>query len=440
MRILIAVHGFPPTHAAGAELRAERMARWMTNHGHEVEVFTIERLDSPGFQQETSVQDGIPVHRLFYDVNEGDDTFRKLYDYPLISQAFRAVVSDRPFDLVHIVSGYLLAKPVVEVAKELSLPVVLTLTEYWFMCARLNLIRPSNELCSGPERAEKCARCLMESKRRYRLPSQAAPKLLDMFWSVFEQTSVPSTVISAVAERQTALRNILDSVDIVICPSQTLIQKFAEFGFDTERYLYIRQGLAAPAALPAARPEQDSPVLRLGYTGQIKPHKGVDLLIDAAVDLLNANEPITLDIWGAENEAPDYVANLKKRTSAYPAIRWNGRYKGGKVWTVLADMDVLVMPSRWYENSPNSILEAQTMRLPIIATNLGGMAELVHHEKNGLLFELDDAQDLQHQIKRLIDDRHLLGKLRAGIPAVKTIDEEMYEILSHYRRCLHQVP
>jgi hypothetical protein len=168
MRILIAVHGFPPTHAAGAELRAERMARWLADHDHEVEVFTIERLDTPGFRMETSIDDGIKVHSLYYDVKDGDETFRNLYDYQPIGDAFREVVLNRSFDLVHIVSGYLLGKPVVEVAKELALPVIITLTEYWFMCARLNLIKATNELCSGPERAEKCARCIMEYKRRYR--------------------------------------------------------------------------------------------------------------------------------------------------------------------------------------------------------------------------------------------------------------------------------
>ncbi len=388
---------------------------------------------------ESAVQDGVRVHRLFYDVKLGDDPFRNLYDYPPVGAAFRQVVSDRPFDLVHIISGYLLAKPVVDVAREMSLPVVITLTEFWFMCARLNLMQATDQLCSGPERVEKCTRCLMEHKRRYRLPSRATPKLMNLFWSVFEHTPITSSMMLAVSARQAALRNTLDAVDLVICPSRYLIGKFAEFGFKTERFLFVRQGLAAP---DTARPDSrraDGDGLRLGYVGQIKTHKGVDLLIDAVVGLLNNQENVSLDIWGTDTESPAYAAALKRRSAHHPAIRWNGRYLGAEVWNVLADMDVLVMPSRWYENSPNSILEAYYMGIPAVVTNLGGMAELVGHEKSGLLFELNDAGDLRRQIRRLIHEPGLLERLRAGIPPVKTIDEEMEEILSHYHRLIERV-
>ncbi|NWG15748.1 MAG: glycosyltransferase [Chloroflexi bacterium] len=415
------------------------MARWLADHDHEVEVFTVERLDEPGFRMESAVQDGVRVHRLFYDVKLGDDPFRNLYDYPPVGAAFRQVVSDRPFDLVHIISGYLLAKPVVDVAREMSLPVVITLTEFWFMCARLNLMQATDQLCSGPERVEKCTRCLMEHKRRYRLPSRATPKLMNLFWSVFEHTPITSSMMLAVSARQAALRNTLDAVDLVICPSRYLIGKFAEFGFKTERFLFVRQGLAAP---DTARPDSrraDGDGLRLGYVGQIKTHKGVDLLIDAVVGLLNNQENVSLDIWGTDTESPAYAAALKRRSAHHPAIRWNGRYLGAEVWNVLADMDVLVMPSRWYENSPNSILEAYYMGIPAVVTNLGGMAELVGHEKSGLLFELNDAGDLRRQIRRLIHEPGLLERLRVGIPPVKTIDEEMEEILSHYHRLIERV-
>lgn len=439
MRILIVVHGFPPTHSAGAERRAERMARWLADHDHEVEVFTVERLDEAGFRKESTLQDGILVHRLFYDVKAGDDPFRNLYDYPQVGEAFRELVLSRPFDLVHIISGYLLGKPVVDVAREISLPVVITLTEFWFMCARLNLIQATDQLCSGPERVEKCTRCLMEHKRRYRLPSQATPRLMDLFWSVFEHTPATSSMMLAVSARQAALRDTLDAVDLVICPSHYLISKFAEFGYKTNRYLFVRQGLAAPnTSRPYHRPVNGHG-LRLGYVGQIKTHKGVDLLVDAVIALLNEGEKITLDIWGTETESPAYVAALKRRSAHYPAIRWNGRYVGAEVWNVLADVDVLVVPSRWYENSPNSILEAFHMGIPVVVTNLGGMAELVGHEKSGLLFELNNAGDLRRQIKRLINEPGLLERLRAGVPPVKTIDEEMEEILGHYRQMLERV-
>lgn len=439
MRILIAVHGFPPTHSAGAERRAERMARWLAANGHTVSVFAVENLTEPGFRVETRQQDGITIHRLHYDVKEGD-FFRNLYDHPGVGEAFRKVIQQESFDLVHVVSGYLLGGQVVHSAREAGLPVVITLTEYWFMCARLNLIQATGALCTGPESDEKCMRCLMEDQRRYRLPAQVAPRLMDAFWELARYMPFSTQMTEAVIQRRKTLHDALDAADLVICPSRYLISKFAEFGFDTEHYTFMRQGLST---LPGSKPKSEpSPTgsLRLGYIGQIKPHKGVDLIVDAVISLLEKGHKVALDLWGSETEAPEYTAMLQERTAAHPSIRWNGRYTGAKVWDVLAGVDALVVPSRWYENSPNVILEAYEMRVPVIVTNLGGMSELVEHEKTGLVFTLNDMDDLHDQIERLLTEPGLLDKLRAGIPHVKTIEEEMRDLLQTYQRLLVKKP
>ncbi len=434
MRILIAAHGFPPTHSAGAERRAERMARWLSANGHMVEVFAVEKLDEPGFRVETTVQDGFAVHRLYYDVKAGD-FFRNLYDYPPAGDALRTVLAQGQFDLVHIVSGYLLGGQAIHTAREAGLPVVITLTEYWFMCTRLNLIQPTGALCTGPESDDKCMRCLMEDKRRFRMAAQTAPPLMDAFWSVARRLPFATTQTTHINERQTTLRQALDAATLVICPSHYLIGKFGEFGFDTQRFVFLRQGLATPVGDKPTF-EHHNHTLRLGYTGQIKRHKGVDLLVDAVIALLDAGEDVSLDLWGSEMEEPQYVAQLKAQAANYPAIHWNGRYTGPKVWEVLAGLDVMVMPSRWYENSPNVILEAYEMGVPMVVTDLGGMAELVEHERSGLVFRLNDAADLRHQVERLLHEPGLLDRLRAGIPPVKTIDTEMREIVGHYEGLL----
>lgn len=432
-RILIAAHGFPPTHSAGAERRAERMAQWFARQGHSVQVFAVENLETPDFRVETREQDGFLVHRLYYNVKAGDH-FRNLYDYPPVGDAFRALISRQQFDLVHIISGYLLGSQVIHAAREHGLPVMLTLTEYYFMCARLNLIQATGHLCSGPESDTKCARCLLEDRRRYRLPAKSAPGLMNVFWKLADQTPLVRPMTQQVARRRVTLKRALESAQQVICPSRFLMKTFAQYGFDTSRFYYLRQGLNVPDPLPVPVPSDGT--LRLGYTGQVKPHKGVDLLVDAVIALLKAGRKVSLDLWGSLTEDPDYVARLRTRSKPYPTIRWNDRYTGPKVWEVLANLDALVIPSRWYENSPNTILEAYAMRLPVIGTDLGGMAELIEQERTGLLFRLNDAADLQRQIERLLDEPHLLDHLRQSIPPVKTVDEEMRETLELYQQVL----
>ncbi len=440
MNILLASHGFPPTHLAGAERRTERMAKWLNTHEHRVVVFTVERIDDPHQRVETREQDGFLVHRLYYDAHSGGvEAFYNIYDNPFVGEALRYVLARDQFDLVHIISGYLLGVPAIEVSKQLGLPVVLTLTEFWFMCARLNLIQSTGALCIGPESIQKCARCLMEDKRRYRLPAQNAPAVMDMLWPIGHFIGFTDEMQDLVYDRQTLLRKALEAVDLVISPSQFLIDKFKEFGFNTIHFVHLRQGLAAPS-IPQhhIQPHREADeALHITYVGQIKYHKGVDILLDAVVDLLDSGENVKLDLWGKETESPEYVSRLKNFSMPYAKIRWNGSFSGSQIWDILRKTDVLVMPSRWYENSPNSILEAFAMRVPVVATNLGGMAELVTHEQNGLLFEVDNVKELRSHLQRLVKDAYLLPKLRADAPSIKTLNQEMGEIITHYTHFLH---
>lgn len=434
MNILIAVHGFPPTHIAGAERVAERIAYWLTAKGHTVEVLAVERLNDPNYRLETEHNNNFTVHRVCYDAAT-TTPYPNSYDSPQLNAAVRQVMGQTRFDLVHIVSGYLLAVPVIRAAREAGIPIVLTLTEYWFMCARLNLLHVDNTLCSGPETPRKCAHCLAEDKRSYNFISKNASPLVELFWN----SPSLQRLEAAVLERREALKHVLDDADVVISPSQFLIDKFAEFGYNTDDFVLIRHGLADSdnnlSPLPKSRRAR-SDTLRLGYTGQLKPHKGIDLIIEAVLPLLAAGHPLTLDLWGPDHEDAHYIQKLKHRTSDYPAVRWRGRYEKRDLNTILASLDTLIVPSRWYENSPSVILEAYAAGIPVIATRLGGMAEMIAHESNGLLFTLNDAHDLRNQIQRLICEPQLLSRLGADLPPVKTADDEVSEIFAQYQQLL----
>jgi glycosyltransferase involved in cell wall biosynthesis len=260
------------------------------------------------------------------------------------------------------------------------------------------------------------------------------PLVADGLWHVLR--FLPSIVARTtdVETRQRTLRTALDRANLVISPSMHLIREFARFGFDTARYQFIRQGLAdlpRRTALTEAGSRPDG--LRLGYAGQLKPHKGVDLVVEAVVRLIESGHVVSLDIWGAKDDAPEYVEALERRAGRLQAIRWRGAYQGN-AWTALDAIDVLVVPSRWIENSPTIVLEAFAAGRPVVATDLGGMAELVSEGKNGLLFKIDDAASLRHQLERLIVEPGLLESLAAGVPPAKSIDEEMAEIVAEYER------
>ncbi|MGV9206416.1 MAG: glycosyltransferase, partial [Promethearchaeia archaeon] len=96
------------------------------------------------------------------------------------------------------------------------------------------------------------------------------------------------------------------------------------------------------------------------------------------------------------------------------------------------DIDVLIVPSLWFENSPLVIHEGIEANIPIITSDLGGMAELVKHGKNGLLFEPRNPDDLHRKMKRFIHEPELLTLLTQKVTKVRTIQEDARDLEKIY--------
>ena len=108
-------------------------------------------------------------------------------------------------------------------------------------------------------------------------------------------------------------------------------------------------------------------------------------------------------------------------------ILFCGRFENDRIAKILSEIDVLVVPSLWYENSPLTIHEAFLARVPVVAAGLGGMAEFVQDGANGLHFEFGSSEDLYRKLTMLERDRSLIARLDR-FPAVKTIQENAVEL------------
>lgn len=165
----------------------------------------------------------------------------------------------------------------------------------------------------------------------------------------------------------------------------------------------------------------------------MKRHKGADLLV-TAWGKLQGDRPRRLTLHGSDEAEAAYGRHLRRMLSKVEFASWPGQFGRDELWDVLSDTDALVVPSRWVENSPNTILEAQAVGVPIVGSNLGGVAELVEHDHNGLLFEVDDADDLAWQLQRLLDEPDLLVRLRANAMPFKSLDQAIDEIVGVYQQ------
>ena len=193
--------------------------------------------------------------------------------------------------------------------------------------------------------------------------------------------------------RERCIKAHLDHVDLFIAPSQFLLQRYVDWGIPPDRIVcedYGRQPavrLAETESRPAAQP------LRL-----LRPVQPLQGRRDAARgdgDASRERPDIQLRLHGANldqqtDEFQESFAALLEQAEANVTLV--GSYHPADLPLLMRDVDWVVVPSRWWENSPLVIQEAFMQRRPVICSGIGGMAEKVTHDVNGLHFNVGDAE------------------------------------------------
>jgi glycosyltransferase involved in cell wall biosynthesis len=229
----------------------------------------------------------------------------------------------------------------------------------------------------------------------------------------------------------------MDLVDLFVAPSATLLERFVEWGIPRERMLLEDYGRAqAPVGGDAARP---APHDSLGIFGQLNPYKGIDVLL-RAMRALGDKAP-HLRVHGAnldlqEHSFRDEVSSLLEDTDG--KVSSLGPYPPERAGEVMAEVDWVVVPSIWWENSPLVIQEAFAQRRPVICSDIGGMAEKVTDGVNGLHFRVGDVDGLAATIRRAVTEEGLWERLRDGIPAVHSMSEHAAVLTAAYEDLIAQ--
>jgi glycosyltransferase involved in cell wall biosynthesis len=339
--------------------------------------------------------------------------------------------------VVHSQAAYLLSASLVAAAQDAGVPTVVELHDYWFFCPRIQLLRSDGRLCTGRVTAAECAWCLMAERRRYRwldaLTNLADHRRLGRGLSTtWMRWASDSQLTADMAARRRYLDTVLCRAERIVTTAPQLRDMLLAQVRSPWRVRLIRSGLDAGTVTTNCRAaSQDH--LRIGYLGQLAPHKGVHLAIKAYRQLSASGRRLQLSIHGDTARFPRYVARLRRLARGAQGVQLCGTFSNHQVGRLLAELDVVVVPSLWYEVHPLVILEAFAARVPVVASRFPNLESMVEHGKSGLLFTPGDAEDLARQLQRLLDEPDFLQRLSDGIGPVRTIDEEMREIEGIYR-------
>jgi glycosyltransferase involved in cell wall biosynthesis len=431
MRILFVTASYLPESVGGVELHVSGLCRALRAAGHEVSVFA--RTGQPGLAHLTTTRDevdGVPVTRLA-NTFEDATTLRRIYAHEGIADAFGRHLADVRPDVVHVHHLTCLSTDIPARIGAAGCTSVMTLHDFWMGCPRGQRITAGLDLC--PEiRLEKCVPCLRELWPHL-LGRQAAPDV------PAEERDAADR--AALEDYHAHIHAALGEFDALVTPSAFMKRMYVHDGVDADRIQVVANGLPTARYQDAARPRHAGGPLRIGFIGSVLPSKGVHLLVEAFRKLGDPSG-LRLDVHGEVlpfHNDTSYGERLEALRQGYESVvTYHGAYANEDLPGILAGMDVVVVPSIWYEAFALTIREAFLMRVPVVTANHGAMAEAVTDGVDGLLFEAGDSSSLAAVLRRLAGDPGLRRRLASAAPPVRDESEAAGELLELYQRLARQ--
>jgi glycosyltransferase involved in cell wall biosynthesis len=442
VRILFVSHRFPPAHTTGTETYAYNLARSLKAR-HEVMVFhTDKKLGHRPYSLEAGETGGIEtavlINNLCYD------HFTETFENPEAEAAFLQVLDRFAPQVVHIHHLMFSSLQLPRLAKERGIPVVMTLHDFYLICPRGGrLVLPDGNLCPGPEPG-RCEACMSTFKYKQSPMERRMIKVLELIrrytrvdltplaYGIRDKvikkdlsdgnSSPPSGALtkgfrSHLSRRRDAVQDLYRWVDLFMSPSHTVGDSMKSNGLPQEKLRHWPLGIDLEPLTGVHRPKRDKPVF--GYFGTLMPHKGVHVLVEAAA---RNSGRVELLIRGSVAQNPGYARALKQMAAS--GTRFRPAFGRDAVGEAFSEIDVLVLPSLWLENAPVVIQESFASGCPVVASDCGGMRELVQERVNGRLFSPGDVAALADLLEEVTDAPENVEQWRAGIRPPRSIEND----------------
>jgi len=388
MQVMLVTDALPELPRGGADLHVRELGDALRERGHEVRVVAF-----GGTSPDAIGTSGAPGSRFRRSFANADPCAR-----------FTALMAENAPAVVHFHSLRGLHYAMPSVARRAGARVLWTHHDLFVLCQRLHLRTGAGGDCDGPRGGLACGPC-----------HDGLARLLGgvMF-----------------PLRTSALRRAADACDVNVAPSAWVAQDLAEHGIDDGSIHVLPPATACPPRDAAPPPKGSA---RFVFAGDLRHEKGADLAVEAAAAL---DGRVELDVHGgspAPPASPDraYRAGLVSLAGSAP-IRFHDRYEPDQLPGLLDGATALVVPSRVRESFGRTANAALLAGVPVIAADLGGLAEQVIDGINGALFPPGDAGGLQRALERLIDGRASLIKRRSAWPTPPDLERHVEGLLGLY--------
>ncbi len=439
MRILLVVHSPPQAEggAGGTEIYTFALASEL-GRSEEVLVFTrVAEPDLPEYTLSRRTYQGVEYWAVNNTYRWGNE-FELHYHNPSLDKPFYDCLKEFEPQIVHftyVLGG--LSASFIRLARESGAGVVFTLTDYNFICPWGQLFTSEGKICEGPREGLNCLPCFFKEEldpelgtiRKWMVDTLPAPLAVRL---------VKHPRVLKVNRRIRFLKQMLQEADLIIAPTRSLRSHYLKWGIRKDKVMNSSLGIdtrlfSSTGKIPAER-------VRFGFIGQLLPHKGLHILTEAFSRLEMSGEPgrkWELRIYGepTSEEAREYLRKALEGKDP-ERFRYLGRFPHQDIARIYAELDALVIPSLWEENSPLVLLNALHTNTPIIASRVGGITELVAEEKDGMLFEVGRVKELSAKLREFIQEPDRFRATRE-VP-IKSIEENARELKTLYNQLLRE--
>ncbi len=291
-------------------------------------------------------------------------------------------------------------------------------------CLQRSLLYRGKTICDGRIDQHRCTECRLSANGLPALLGQLAASIPSCFYKARGDNSFSKAITARMMTRyfQSAWGEMIELVDVIHVYSDWVANLIRLNGVPQEKLRMIRTGVGVqPNGNCAYQISEAHHPLRLAYVGRCDEVKGVHVLVEAVCSLPETI-PLEISFFGPYWDGP-YGRKLLNRIGGDRRFKLPSLLSHNDVISALADKDGCVVPSLWLETGPLVVLEAFAAGIPVIGSRLGGIAELVRDNMDGLLFPPGDSVALAKIIRTLAENEERLSALKQGVQHPRSMRE-----------------